>query len=92
MASGRRSKLEIVFDILQAIRDRGGKIKPTHLLYKSNLSHQKMKVYLQGLEDKGMILQHTEKKGNITYTITDKGYNFLAEFQKLKDFSDAFSI
>jgi predicted transcriptional regulator len=42
----RRSRLELVFDILQAIQNKGGKIKPTHLIYKSNLSHKLLISYM----------------------------------------------
>ncbi|HLD98553.1 MAG TPA: winged helix-turn-helix domain-containing protein, partial [Candidatus Nanoarchaeia archaeon] len=42
----KRNKLEIIRDILNVIRSRNGKIKPTHILYKSNLSHQMMEEYL----------------------------------------------
>ena len=51
----RREKLDIIKDILEAIRDKGGSIKPTHLLYKSNLSHDSMKKYVSELMDKEML-------------------------------------
>ena len=51
----RRTKIEIIHDILKAIQNKGGKIKPPHLLYKSNLSHNKMKEYLNELIKKNMV-------------------------------------
>ena len=38
----RRTKMDIIFDMLTAIQDKGGHILPTHLLYKSNLSHGRL--------------------------------------------------
>lgn len=91
MSSKRRGKLEIINDMLRSIQNKGGKIKPTHLLYKSNLSHSKMKEYLKELESKGMI-QEVEADEKKMITITEKGYQFLQEFERIKTFSDSFGI
>ena len=45
----RRSRLELIFDILLAIQNKGGTIKPTHLMYKSNLSHKLLNNYIEEL-------------------------------------------
>ena len=89
--SERRSKLEIVGDILNAIQAKGGTIKPTHLLYKSNLSHERMKLYVEELETKGLI-EEKEVKEKKMFSITDKGFEFLASFRKVKEMEDAFGI
>ncbi len=89
--SERRSKLEIVGDILNAIQAKGGTIKPTHLLYKSNLSHERMKLYVEELEGKGLI-EEKEVKDKKMFSITDKGFEFLASFRKVKEMEDAFGI
>ena len=89
--SERRSKLEIVGDILNAIQAKGGTIKPTHLLYKSNLSHERMKLYVEELETKGLI-EEKEVKEKKMFSITDKGFGFLASFRKVKEMEDAFGI
>lgn len=87
----KRDKLTIVYDILKAISDRKGRIKPTHLLYKSNLSYQRMQTYVEDLEKKGIITE--EMNGtNKMYILTDKGYAFLAEYRKMKDFTDSFGL
>ena len=44
----RRDRLQIINDILLSVREKNGKIRPTHLLYKSNLAHNKMKLYVNG--------------------------------------------
>ncbi len=91
MSEKRRGKLEIINDMLNSIKNKGGQIKPTHLLYKSNLSHSKMKVYLAELMDKGMVEEHL-KKNKKMFAITDKGYEFLLEFERIKEFSDSFGL
>ena len=89
--SARRTKIEIIHDILNAIQKKGGKIKPTHLLYKSNLSYKKMLEYIGELLHKGMVGEE-EVKGKKMYTITDKGLNYIQEFKKIKEFSDSFGL
>jgi len=87
----RRTKIEIINDILGAIQQKGGKIKPTHLLYKSNLSYKKMLEYLDELINKEMVGEH-EKDGKKVYIITEKGINYIQEFKKIKEFSDSFGL
>ena len=87
----RRSKFDIFYDMLKAIELKGGVIKPTHLLYKSNLSHSKMKEYIDILKVKELIFEEAQKKKKF-YKITDKGYGFLREFQKVKEFTLAFGF
>src|SRR3989344_5114237 len=86
MAS-RRSRLELIFDILLAIQNKGGKIKPTHLMYKSNLSHKLLNNYLEELIRRGLINTEEEfskkkQKSNKSVLITEKGLNFLAAYRK----------
>ncbi len=87
----RRGKLEIIADILKSIQDKEGKIKPTHLLYKSNLSHAKLKEYVDILLKKGMI-EEKIVKGRKIFLIKDRGYKFLLEFERIKEFSDSFGL
>ncbi len=89
---GRRDKLEIIYDILKSIQDkRAGKIKPTHLMYKSNLSHQRMKEYVDELKTKQMI-QEINEDGQLYFIITDKGHEFLANFKKLREFTEVYGL
>ncbi|MBS3124249.1 hypothetical protein J4437_06480 [Candidatus Woesearchaeota archaeon] len=95
--STRRSRLELIFDILLAIQNKGGRIKPTHLMYKSNLSHKLLNSYLDELIGKEMILIQEEivrkkKTPNKVVLITDKGLGFLAEFRRMREFTDAFGL
>lgn len=87
----KRAKTDIIFDMLRAMEAKGGKIKPTHLLYKSNLSHQRMKLYLDELKQKEMI-KDADNEGKLVYEITDKGRWFLQNFKQMKAFTEAFGL
>lgn len=91
MIEKRRGKLEIIADILSSIQNKEGKIKPTHLLYKSNLSHAKLKEYLDILLKKGMIEERLVK-GRKMFFMKDQGHKFLSEFERIKEFSDSFGL
>ena len=93
----RRSRLELVFDILLAIQNKGGRIKPTHLMYKSNLSHKLLNGYLGELLQKELVVLEEEpvkkkKRPMKVVKITDKGLSFLAEFRRMREFTDAFGL
>jgi len=87
----RRTQLEIIHDMLKAIHDKGGTIKPTHLLYKSNLSHKRMKEYLDQLMERKLIDQ-TEMKEKQFFVLTDAGREFLVNYKRLTEFTDAFGL
>ena len=87
----KRNRLEIIRDILIVIREKSGRIKPTHILYKSNLSHQMMDDYLSELIDKGFILEKVEKKSK-TYSITDKGRKYLSQYGLIQEFTNSFGL
>lgn len=74
-----------------SIQKKGGKIKPTHLLYKSNLSHEGMKRYVNELKEKMMVVEEKNSKGKY-FLITNKGLKFLQDYQRIKDFTDSFGI
>ncbi len=87
----RRNKQDIIYDMLKAVQTKGGSILPTHLLYKSNLSHAKMKDYLDELMSKNL-LEYLSHKGKQKIKMTDKGFKFLQSLRKLREFTDAFGI
>ena len=87
----RRNKQDIIYDMLKAVQAKGGIILPTHLLYKSNLSHSKMKDYLNDLMDKSL-LEYIEEKDKQKIKLTEKGFKFLQSLRKLREFTDAFGI
>jgi predicted transcriptional regulator len=96
--AARRSRLELIFDILSAIQIKGGQIKPTHLMYKSNLSHKLLNNYLEELMVKELVLieeipaKKKRQSPSKVVRITDKGLGFLAEFRRIREFTDAFGL
>jgi len=87
----KRSKLEMLADIISVIQKKNGKAKPTHILYGANLSYTTMKECLSLLLQKNLIKK--VKEGNRTYYVaTRKGYEFLNEFRRLKKFTEAFGV
>lgn len=87
----KRTRLEVMHDILEVVKTRNGKIKPTHILYKSNLSYQMMEEYLGELIEKGFLVQKKLKQGR-TYELTAKGFEFLQKYSMIKDFTTSFGL
>jgi predicted transcriptional regulator len=87
----KRSRLEIIGDMLIAIQEKGGQIKPTHLMYKSNLSHSQMSSYLEEMINKEFIGKI--KKESYEYIIiTDRGCSFLEKLREMREFEKTFGI
>ena len=91
MSAVRRDKTTIIYEMLLSVINKGGAIKPTHMLYKSNLSYKRMLPLVDELSDKGLIRQEVDGKKK-TYFITDEGRQFVFEFQKMKNFLDSFGF
>lgn len=87
----RRNRLAVIHDILWAIQDKGGKIKPTHLLYKSNLSYKRLQTYMDDLKQRNL-LQTTMEKDKTMIALTEQGYKFLQDYNNIKQFTDAFGL
>jgi len=77
--------------MLMAVKQKGGTIKPTHMLYKANLSHEAMQKYLQELLGAGLLAEE-DIKGKRVFRLTENGYRFVERYEKFKEFSDAFGI
>ncbi len=93
----KRNKLEIIKDILEVIRNKSGRIKPTHILYKSNLSYSMMEEYLQELIEKQFIKEEKSSskktiKESKTYFITEKGLKYLEQYRMISDFTESFGL
>lgn len=87
----KRERLDIIKDILSSIRENRN-IKPTRLLYSSNLSPQMFKEYINELISKGFIkidINENEKK---TFSLTKKGNQFLEEYRVIENFIENFGL
>jgi predicted transcriptional regulator len=87
----KRESLQVIHDILHAIRDRNGTIRPTHIMYKANLSHQMLKEYLADLQAKGFIEENKGRAGT-TYSLTQKGFDYVRDFEVIARFMRSFGL
>jgi predicted transcriptional regulator len=83
----KRNKLEIYNDILSAIKVEltNGEARPTRVQILSNLAYDKLVRYLNELEAKKMIMQNPIR-------ITEKGHDFLQDYDRIKDFVNAMGV
>jgi predicted transcriptional regulator len=87
----KRERLDVIRDILQAIKNNR-QIKPTRLLYASNLSPQMFKEYINELISKKFIGIEIDKKEKKTFSLTKKGQEFLAEYKVIENFIENFGL
>jgi predicted transcriptional regulator len=85
-----RSRLKIYFDILSTIEVEGN-AKPTRILYKANLSYDRLTKYLEELVGKGLVQEFSATETRY-YTISDKGKELLTEIRKAEAFLAGFGL
>ena len=81
----KRTKRETVADMLSVLSEKPR--KPTHLLYKANLSHPRMKKLLTELVEAGLVFENGEE-----ISITDKGLRFLQEYRRAQNLFESFGL
>ena len=87
----KRDKLKVIYDMLQTIHERNDKIKPTHLMYKANLSHKMMQDYLKELIMRGFVTENKSKK-EVYYHITKRGLDYLNKYHSIVNFVESFGL
>ena len=84
VAQVRRSPMEMICDILEVVS--GGPTKPTHILYKANMSWKVLSSYLDFLTSSGMLDKEDQEGGKrSTYRLTTKGRKVLSLYDGLKE-------
>ena len=73
----RRSKLETSVDVLRVIAE--GATKPTHIMYRANLSWTAMQYYLRSLISRGLVILNGGD-GRKHYELTEKGTALLHDY------------
>lgn len=76
----RRSKIEVVIDILKVIAT--GRMKRTHIMQRANLSWDALEKELRTLEGRG-IVKSEDQRGRVYVTLTQAGYDMLGRFQDI---------
>lgn len=77
----RRSQMEIYIDILKAVAE--GKKKPTHIMYRANLSWTRLKRYIDFLIGQDLLAEKTNE-GTTVFTLTPKGKDVLGYFKRIE--------
>ena len=82
----RRGRVEILADILAASVEG---VRGTHIMYKANLNFAQRKRYLTEALNAGLI--GVRVNSPLVYATTEKGHDWLKNYRKLIDSSEAFS-
>jgi predicted transcriptional regulator len=94
MTTKKRERLDVIKDIIQTVKDNR-QIKPTRLLYASNLSPQMFKEYINELIEKKFIkleMEGKEGKEKKFFSLTKKGQDFLQEYKVIANFIENFGL
>ena len=87
----KRERLEVIRDILNSIRNNR-EIKPTRLLYASNLSPQMFKDYVDELLEKDFVSLEITPKGKKFFKLNKRGNAFLEEYKLIENFVENFGL
>lgn len=78
----KRARIEIIYDILFFIKKEPNGVKPTHILYRANLSPELLKKYLKVLLYDRLI-KKVGKSKRVRYKITERGLVFIKRVKAL---------
>ncbi len=91
MAAKKRERLDVIKDILRTIQGNR-QIKPTRLLYASNLSPQMFKEYINELISKKFIKLDISEDEKKTFSLTSKGQDFIQQYKVIENFIETFGL
>ena len=81
----KRARLEVIYDILSVMRANQGRMNPTRLIQKSNLSPQMFRGYIDELLHKELVMEETSKKRR-EFVLTERAYLFLERYDVFQHF------
>lgn len=87
----KRSRLEIIYDILRIIQENKNLIKITPLIRRSNVSSSKFKEYFDELIEKDFVRTIKTRDGK-RIILTDKGFRYLEKYREIINFIDEFGL
>lgn len=73
--------MEVKIDVMQAIAEGAG--RPTHIMYRSNLSWSVMQNFIRSMEVQGLVVTR-ELEGRKSYALTEKGKRVLSTYISVK--------
>jgi len=73
--------MEVKIDILQAIAEGAG--RPTHIMYRSNLSWAVMRNFIKILEEQGLVSSNIVE-GRKNFVLTQKGIRVLETYSNVR--------
>jgi len=73
--------MEVKIDILQAISEGAG--RPTHIMYRSNLSWAVMRNFIKIMEEQGLVSSNVVE-GRKNYVLTQKGTRVLETYTNVR--------
>ena len=86
----RRSKVEIIADILRSTNGTGA--TKTQIVYRANLNFKLATGYIQYLLKKGYLREVTENNRKV-YRVTERGEAFLREFYTIaRELDEMFAV
>ena len=88
----KRDRVRIMHDMLEVVIHKGNKAKLTHILYKANLSHNMFTEYMGELMRRGFVAEDVDQKERKSYSLTEKGFNFMRDYKVIKDFLDSYGL
>ncbi|UCB61346.1 MAG: DUF4364 family protein [Candidatus Bathyarchaeota archaeon] len=79
----RRSKMEVIIDILKEALDGANK---TRIMYRANLNFLRFNIYLSEMLENGLLTKTNDGNGRAVYTATEDGKALLETLRKAQHF------
>ena len=90
----KRSKFELIGDILEAIREdisKNGNARLTRVHGKVNVPYDRFKIYVENLKETGLV-EFDDKEGYQEIQLTARAFVYLQEYSRVKSFMLAFGL